>query len=262
MFREIINSIPFWWFLCLTISSFILLSYVSSRISSYYLKSAVSHNHRVIANNLVNILSGGFSILLAFVIITTWNYRLQTSAAVAKEADYLSLMIRDSEVFPVEIIQHFKQGIQNYTIAARADEWSRMRQGSESVRAWIALEALFTTIQSYKPQNSFETIYYTQMVNNLNSLVIARRERLNQLVSIIPKELREAIIAGCVTLVIILGAIRGESSIMNNLTPILFSAILGFNLALALSFDFPFSGDISVSNQVFYQGVLGRFQDH
>lgn len=261
MFRNIINIVPFWWFIFASLAFFGGLSYAAAVISKQYLGHKVDNDYRMISNTLINILSASFSILLAFVIINTWNYRLQARASVAQEADYLSIILRESTVFPSEIKDKFIQSIKNYTIAVRVDEWKKMREGFESAQAWAALEALYKEVQSYQPITPHESIYYTQIVSHINALVAARRERLNQLESVIPKQLRQAIIVGSVLLVLILGAIRGESTFLNNMPVLLFSVVLGFNLALALSFDYPFSGDIIIDNHLLYSGILGQFPD-
>lgn len=261
MFRHIITVVPFWWFIFGTTFLFMILSYTAARISSHYLETIATPEHRIIANNLIGILSGGFSILLAFVIINTWNYRLQTRASVAKEADLLSIMTRDSEIFSQPFSKKLKNAIGRYTVAVRKDEWEKMTEGKTSPYAWISLEALYKEIRAYKPINAQESFYYGQIIGKLDGLLAARRERLNQLESVIPKELRQAIVIGAILLALILGGIRGEDDLLNTMPVLLFSGILGFNLALALSFDYPFSGDISINNQIFYSGILGTFSD-
>jgi hypothetical protein len=99
------------------------------------------------------------------------------------------------------------------------------------------------------------------LINTLNELLKARRERLNGLKSIIPLPLRTALIIGSIFLVITLGGIRGERTFYYLIPILLFALVLGFNLALALSFDYPFSGPISVPNRLFYSGALSLFPD-
>jgi len=261
MTREIINAVPFWWLIILTMLALSLIGYLSARISAHLFSEPANYDQRRLANTLIGILSGGFSILLAFVIINTWNYLLSARLVTSQEDDNISLLLHDIAAFPQKEQDKLRAAIREYTVAVRVDEWKAMREGQESPKAWDAIENLYNQIQAYQPQTSQEKIYYTQLIINLNNLLQARRERLNNSASVIPEHLRMSLIIGSVMLIIVLGIIRGESKIFYIMPMMFFSAALGFNLGLALSFDFPFSGDIAVSNEPFYKGVLSKLPD-
>ncbi|MGQ3890185.1 DUF4239 domain-containing protein [Legionella sp. CNM-1927-20] len=261
MAHELINAIPFWWLVILCILVLTVIAYLSVIISTQLITFPIDKDHRSLSNSLIRILSAGFSVLLAFIIINTWNYLLKTQDDIAKEADALATMIRNINVFPAPEKDKIMAGIGNYTVLVRTQEWALMKEGKESPEAWNALNNLFVILQSFDPKTSLERIYYSQAVRNLDTIVEARRNRLSRLTSIIPKELSSSLIIGSIFLVIILGLVRGESDFLNT-TPILFFAIVfGFNLAIALSFDYPYSGDIAVSNRLFYEGLLSSFKD-
>ncbi|STX28292.1 Uncharacterised protein [Legionella beliardensis] len=261
MVRELINTLSFWQLALLYILILTVLTYLAAFISTRLITFPIDKDHRALSNSLISILSAGFSVLLAFIIINTWNYLLKTQDEVAKEADALAAMMRDIHVFPAPVKTKIMNGIYNYTIIARTQEWAMLTQGKESSAAWAALHHLITILQSFEPRTTLERIYYTQAVRNLETVLETRRNRLARLHSIIPDKLNSALIIGSIFLVVILGLIRGETNFLH-ITPLLFfSIVLGFNLAIALSFDYPYSGDIAVSNHFFYQGMLGTFKD-
>ncbi|WP_051555200.1 DUF4239 domain-containing protein [Legionella fairfieldensis] len=259
--RELIDMVPLRWLVCLSMIFFMIITYLSTRISTRFFSTPVDADHRQLANTLITILSGGFSILLAFVIINTWNYLMLASSATSKEADYLASIIRNIRVFPLDARTEIMAATRNYTVTVRVNEWDTMRKGKQSQKAWDSLETLFAVIQAYQPKTDQEKIYYTQVVANVNGVLQSRRERLNELDSIIPHPLRGALVIGSIMLAIILGGIRGEREFLHITPALLFAAVLGFNLALALGFDYPFSGDVSVSNKLFYSGALRQFSD-
>ncbi|CDZ78928.1 hypothetical protein BN59_03243 [Legionella massiliensis] len=261
MAREMINIIPFWCLIILTMLILTLVGYCSARISSYFFSRRVGDDQRKLANTLIGILSGGFSILLAFVIINSWNYQLSARLLTSQEADYLSILLHNITVFPKDEQETLRSAIRDYVVAVRTDEWQAMKGGQDSPKAWDAIDKLYTVVQAYNPQESQEKIYYVRLIANLNELLQSRRERLNGVTSIIPGHLRMALILGSILLIVVLGAMRGEATIFYIMPLMFFSVVLGFNLALALSFDYPYSGDISVSNKPFYRGVLGELSD-
>ncbi|WP_131782455.1 DUF4239 domain-containing protein [Legionella gresilensis] len=261
MARELIEALPFWWLVILCISILTIVAYLSVIISTQLITFPIDKDHRSLTNTLIRILGTGFSVLLAFIIINTWNYLLKTQDDIATEADALATMVRNINVFPAPAKDKIMAGIRDYTILVRTQEWALMKEGEESPDAWNALNNLFLILQSFDPQTNLEKIYYSQCIKNLDTILAARRDRLSRLTSIIPEKLSSSLIIGSIFLVVILGLVRGESGFLNT-TPILFFAVVfGFNVAIALSFDYPYSGDISVSNRLFYEGMLSSFKD-
>lgn len=261
MLRELINATSFWGLMSVCIIFFITLCYLSALLSVYFFSSPIDKDHRELANTLISILSGGFSILLAFVIINTWNYLMDARFQASKEADDLAVFIRNVSVFPYETKNKLIEAAHKYLVLVRQNEWQAMQHGNSSPQAWKALEKIYKELQAYKPKLPQENLYYAECISNLNDLIASRRERLNKLDSVIPKPLKQSLIIGCIFLTIILGSMRGERNFVSIMPALLFSASLGFNLALALSFDYPYSGSIAVTHDLFYRGLLGQFYD-
>jgi hypothetical protein len=58
------------------------------------------------------------------------------------------------------------------------------------------------------------------------------------------------------------GALKGNRDEARNIAVLAIAGLVGFNLGLALTFDYPFSGDISISNKNYYEGILSQFSDN
>ncbi|KTC92164.1 DUF4239 domain-containing protein [Legionella cincinnatiensis] len=261
MLRQFIDLIPFWWVVCLCISFLVLTTLGAAFVSSRFFSIANDKDHLERSNSIIAILSGGFSVLLAFIIITAWNYLLKAQDNAAQEANSLAVMMRNIAVFPQENQIKLSEAIRNYTVAVRTDEWKSMERGKESPNAAKALKELYQNMQSFTPTAQLEKLYYTQALHHLNTVHKLRRDRVNQLNSVIPSRLSAALILGSIFLTLILGFIRGQSKFIDLIPIIVFAVVLGFNLAIAFSIDFPFSGDISVKNDFFYHGILNTFRD-
>ncbi|KTD37548.1 hypothetical protein Lmor_0411 [Legionella moravica] len=261
MFRELINIIPFNLLIILLMLVFMLITYLFSRISNTWFHISAGEEHVKLTNTLMGILASGFFVLLAFIIINTWNYQQDARNAASKEAYYLAVMLRNIAAFPAEQQKNLKQNIADYTVHVRVDEWKAMRKGLDSPAAWDSLEKLYSQIQNLPAITYQDKLYHTLLTSNVNYILQSRRDRLSKVESIIPKTLIDTVFVYSIFLAIIVGLIRGRDNLIN-LTPVLlFSGLLGFNLALALNFDYPFSGEINVTNSDFYKGALGDFPD-
>ncbi|KTD31896.1 MULTISPECIES: DUF4239 domain-containing protein [Legionella] len=259
--RELINTIPFWWLMIASIVLFASLSYFSSRLSTHLISISNDKKHRALVHTSINILSTGFFILIAFVIINTWNYLMEARNVTSKEADSLALLFHNISQFPEENRVNIFNAARNYLVSVRVNEWKAMRKGATNQSSWNNLETLYGELQHYKPQTPHETLFYSQAILNVNNIIEARRGRVNKLDSVIPRQISESLIVGTIFLTIFIGLIRARSDLISNIPIFLFAMCLAFNLALALSFDYPFSGSISVSNKLFYQGILGKIPD-
>ena len=261
MLRQFIDIIPFWWVEFIFISFLVLSTLAAAFFSARFFPIADDKEHIERSKAVIAILSGGFSVLLAFVIITTWNYLLKAQENASQEANSLAIMMRNIAVLPMEPQKNIAQAIRDYTIAVRVDEWKSMEKGKESPKAAEALKQLYHSMQSFTPTNLLERLYYSQALSNVNMIHKLRRDRINQLNSVIPSQLSTALILGAIFLTLILGFLHGHSKFLDLIPILIFAVVLGFNLAIAFGLDFPFSGDITVRNNFFYHGVLNTFKD-
>lgn len=261
MFREIINGVSFGVLITLMVGLFILISYSSAYFLGRFFHRKSEKAYYDLTNAFMSILTGGFFVLLAFIIITTWNYQQEAESAGSKEANYLATIVRSIAVFPPQEQRKIRDAVGAYTVAVRVNEWEAMRYGKESPLAWKTLDNLYTTIQNFQPVSSKEKLFYSLVIADMNGVLSARRERIIEIDSMIPKTLSYSIFTGAIFLAALLGVIRGHAPLINLAPMLLFSGLLGFNLAIAMSFDYPYSGDVTVSNKFYYSGVLQGFSD-
>ena len=135
-----------------------------------------------------------------------------------------------------------------------------MKHGEESNKTWNAFQNLYLTFQEYTAKTAKEKFFYGQIMNNMDAALKKHRDRMLAVNSIINNEIRIALILGAVVIIILASILRthGPVRIFAN---ICLAIVMGFNLTLALSFDYPFSGSISISNHPFYEGALAHIKD-
>lgn len=170
MLRQLIDHTPFWWVVVIFICFLVFTTLSAAFISSRFFSLANDKDHFERSNSIIAILSGGFSVLLAFVIITAWNYLLKAQDNAAQEANSLAVMMRNIAVFPQEAQIKLSKAIRDYTVAVRVDEWKSMEAGKESPSAANAFIGLYKSMQSFTPKTQLEKLYYSQALHNLNSI--------------------------------------------------------------------------------------------
>nr|HAT8715219.1 DUF4239 domain-containing protein [Legionella jordanis] len=258
-FRYLINSFSVWQLFLINFSILALISLLATYLGSLLISPyKIDHEFTRSTDSVLNILGSGYGIFLGFVIITLWNHYLNVQKIVYEEADAASALVRELEVFPAQDAQPLRQSIRDYLQAVRKNEWLTMRLGQESSQTWATTGKLYTTLQNFTPHNSKEEFYYRQLISHLDSMLKARRDRLIAAKSILNNELRTALILGAIVIVFLSSLLKSREGSLRIFSNLCLAMVLGFNLTLALNFNFPFSGAISVSDKPLYQGMLAK----
>ncbi len=262
MFRWIINYLPVWLLFIINFSIYIILVLFGTYLSRVILSSKkIDTDYSRTTDSILGILGGAYGFFLGFVIVTLWNTFTTAQKIVYQEADAVGILGRSLTTFPASWQMTMDNDIDNYIRTVRVNEWEAMRNGKSSPLAWNAINQLYFHLHQYTPASPKETLYYLQVVNNLNDLLKKRRDRLFYRNSILDNSLRTALILGAAVIAFMTGLLKGQGQqgAMRFLTISTFGLVIVFNLTLALNFDYPFSGKIAVSNAPFYQGVLQAF---
>ncbi|CEK11845.1 bestrophin-like domain [Legionella hackeliae] len=261
MFRDIINVLSVWQLFLIILVLLLSFSALATYIAYYLIpKESVDNEYSRSTDSILNIMGSGYGVFLGFVIITLWNHYLYVQKNVYQEADDISVVVRYLAVIPPKDRAPMENSLKEYLHAIQTDEWQQMRLGKESDKTWKAVYAMLKTFQNYTPQTAKQGLYYRQILNHMDSFLKERRDRLITVHSILNNELRTALILGAIVIVFLSSLLKAhEGGAIRILANICLALVIGFNLTLALSFDYPFSGDISVSSAPFYQGVLKNF---
>jgi Protein of unknown function (DUF4239) len=91
--------------------------------------------HHDVAGYIYQGLAVLYAVLLAFVVIIVWGQFDATHIRVRKEADALSNLFREAQVFPASIQQAILDAVHTYARAVIEDEWPAMARGAESPAA-------------------------------------------------------------------------------------------------------------------------------
>ncbi|ASQ44991.1 bestrophin-like domain [Legionella clemsonensis] len=261
MFRELINTLSVWQLFLINLVVLLSVSVLATYIASHFIsKKSVNKEYSRSTDSILNIMGSGYGVFLGFVIITLWNHYLYVQKNVYKEADDISVVVRDLNAIPEKDRRPLENSLKQYLHLLRTDEWSMMRKGQESEQTWNAMRTMLITFQQYTPKTPKEVLFYRQIMTHMDSFLQGRRDRLITIHSILNDELRTALILGAIVIVFLSSLLKAhEGGTMRIVANFCLALVIGFNLTLALSFDYPFSGSIAVSKAPFYEGMLKNF---
>ena len=201
-----------------------------------------------------------YGVLLAFVIVITWERFAETEKLVMHETALLSELWRDSLVARPFIREDVQKNLVAYATSVVEDEWPSMAaEGRAHPRTEQIYENLWAITYHFAPQTKLQEAYMAEYLARMNDLSAARRMRLLH---------SRMEVSGVLWLVLVIGAVPAVAY------PLLFSCrqqwiqvvvvgsvmmIVMLGLLVTLSLQHPFSGTVAIEPEAFRQ-LLQSFE--
>jgi len=244
------------------VGGFVILAVVGLLVTRRLAPSLREASENEIAGVILGVLAAIYGIVLAFVIVSLFEDFKKTQGDVRTEASAISKVYRDSQAFAPAEAQRVRTAIGDYIYTVVHDEWPAMSHGKESERAWADLASIYRVLRTYEPVTTSQQVFYSEAVARINDVTGARRERLNDNEESLPLTF-EILLVGGAGLLLAFMFIFGMRSARLHATMVMSVAVLlGFNLLLALVLDYPFSGQVVVSNSSYTSGGLAPFKNY
>ena len=193
-----------------------------------------------------------YGVLLAFTIIVAWERFAETERIVMREATVLSQLWRDVKAFPADVANEFHSNLLAYVESVITDEWPEMAaRGTGHDKTRKIYEQLWEFTYRINPQTKNQEAYLAEVLSDINQLSANRRLRMLY---------SRMEINGILWLVLLLGAAPtiGYTLLFANkhgwvqvlITSSVMLIVL-LSLLVALSLQYPFTGDVSLRPEAF-----------
>jgi hypothetical protein len=256
MTRWLLNTFPSWALAILVVGGIVAFAAAGQYLTRLRWPHMAEGEHNDTAGVVLGLIGAVYGIVLAFVIVALYEDHQTAKGVVQQEATEVEQIHRGSEAFPDDVGQRIRGELDGYVRIVMTTEWELMEDGESSPDAWARVDALYSTLQGYRPETESESAFYGEAVAKLDDLVAARRERLHFAEESLPGTFQALIIGGAVLLIGFMFFI-GIQNLRIQMTMIVgLAALVGVNLLLVVLLDHPFSGDVSVSNHPFEETVI------
>jgi hypothetical protein len=208
--------------------------------------------HNDIADPLFTTLGTIYAVILAFMVIITWQSFDDSSKNAAREANYLADLYRDSTPLPLAFRSELKVDLKNYVSAVITDEWPVMSRGEKrSLKVEAVQQKLWDIYSGFAPKGETEKIFLAESVKKLNDACELRRQRLLDAGTGLNTILYFTLIAGGLITIAFTLFFGTENLGPQLLMTSMLAALIGLTLFTIMSLDYPFTGDISIKADVF-----------
>jgi Protein of unknown function (DUF4239) len=258
MARSILNSLSTIEIVVLGVGGMVLLTLAGVLLARRLFPRLADREFEPVADSLRVVYELLFALILAFVIAAVLDEMGNAESAVASEATAIGELVRVNEAFRTLDKERLDAAVEHYVRAVANDEWETMRDGERSLQATAALEGMYAEYRQVEPKNEAQTEAYTRALDSLEEVGSMRRERLNIAAADLPTILRVLVVVGLVLLLVVeyrphLSQVAGLV-FMGTLAMVVTSAFL-----LTVVLNYPFAGDVSISNDALKEDNLARF---
>jgi hypothetical protein len=205
------------------------------------------------------VLAALYGVILAFVLVMSWERFESMRHTIELEADALGNLRRHAAAYSPADSAALDQAILHYVESVVKDEWPAMGEGRRSEQTWRLYSELWTTLLGVNPGSDKLNELWQSSLDQMNQMSTARRERMLIAATEIP---------GLVwAFLVVFGAVTVGFTYFFGMRSFLAHALITAALAstivsaliLILETQTPFQGALNLTPQAFVQ-LLGRAQ--
>jgi hypothetical protein len=203
-------------------------------------------SHHDVAGFILAVVGVVYAVLLAFVVVVTWQQFEDARAATDREAAHVGGLYRLSLAFPRGGPQ-IRIALRDYTESVVAQEWPEIaKHHRESRETDQALNRVWVAVRAARAGGAPQTPFYEEAVTRLVDLAELRRTRVLSSGTRLPVPVWVVLIAGAAISIGFTYFFGVRSFAAQALMVGALAAITGLVLFLILSLDLPFTGDVGV----------------
>lgn len=207
--------------------------------------------HHDVAEPMLDTFAVAYTVLMAFVVVIVWQAYDRSDLNVTREANCLVDLYRNSESFQEPQKQQIRNFLSAYSQAVVNDEWRTMQRGQSSPQVQEIIDKMGLAYSRYLPKTINEQVFFTASVNKLNELNELRRQRLLDSRTGMHPVLWFVLVLGGIVTIIFTFFFSSKNFIPQLFMVALLATMIGLILFTILMFDFPFTGNISISPEPF-----------
>jgi Protein of unknown function (DUF4239) len=255
MDRWLLNTLPTWGLVLLVVGGAVTLAVGGFLLMRRFVPSLGAHADSRSLSSAFGMASGLFSFVLAFTIGQLYNNFTRANGNAKQEATVVAQVLRTSAGLGGPLGKTVRIEMLDYAHEVRTHEWELMEHGRGSLAAWRQVNDVYRTLERHRA-DAGSNPYYSQTLQRVNDLVVARRTRLDDANLSLPPVFQ---------IMLLLGAILALSTTFyfkpfgEGIQIAMIGAaasLIGTAMLVALMLDYPYSGSIAVSSAPFKISTL------
>lgn len=215
--------------------------------------------HNDIAGPIFATLGVIYAVLIAFMVVISWQKFDETTTRLEREANIYADLYRDSTGISKTFHAEVGRTLNDYVRSVVSDEWPLLAKGMESQKSHDLLHNVWDVYISYEPRGEREKIFFEESVRKLNEANELRRQRIVDSRTGVHQILWFVLVACAIITISFTFFFGTENFAAQLIMTSLLASLIALVLFTIMVFDYPFTGDISVSTETF-KLILGSLK--
>ncbi len=255
MDRWLLNTLPTWGLVLLVVGGAVTVGVGGFLAMQCFVPSLREHSDSRSLSSAFGMASGLFSFVLAFTIGQLYTNFTRANANAKQEATVVAQVLRTSAGLGGTLGQTLRRETLDYAYEVRTAEWEQMEHGRGSLAAWRQVNDMYRTLERNRKQAESNP-YYSQTLQRVNDLVLARRTRLDDANLSLPPVFQVMLLLGAVLALSTTFYFKPFGEGIQIVMIGAASSLVGTAMLVALMLDYPYSGSIAVSSAPFKVSTL------
>jgi hypothetical protein len=257
--RGLVDTLPTWALVLLVVGLVVGITLLGVWLARRFVAPTRQGFDAEVSSQLLGVVATVFGLLLAFVVVITFQAYDDAGDNARQEADSLAQIVRDSGALSPADHARVSAAVGAYVRSVVDDEWQRLRDGKESPRAGKDVERLYGAMESVHPSTPAARAFYDDSVRRLNDALSSRRNRLSDASGGLSALIVGLLLLGSFVILGYVVLVGSRSAAFHAVGASAIALVLGFSLAVLLIFNYPYSGDLAVDPGAYRQGVLAQY---
>ncbi|WP_336487595.1 DUF4239 domain-containing protein [Methylobacterium nigriterrae] len=187
-----------------------------------------------------------YAVLLAFAVVVVWEKFSEAERKVAQEAGALAALYRLGDGVPAAARKALRDSLTRYIRSTIEEDWPAMERGGASAAARQALDDVYAATLSIEPGDARGGIFLAEILDQLDTVTQARRDRLIMASGTVPSILWLVLVSGAALTVGFTFFFAAENLRVQTIMTGMLSILIFSGLLVIVAIDHPFAGTVRV----------------
>jgi hypothetical protein len=190
-----------------------------------------------------------YAVLLAFVVVISWERFHDAENALAREAGFAATIYRVAGGLDETSAAALRANLSAYLNSVLNDDWPAMVRGRSSAVTTRVLSDLYDEVIQIRPADLHDSNLQADLLSGLDEVTRARRERLIMGEGTVPKVIWFVLFLGAALTISFTFFFGTENLIAQSLMTGILAAIILSAVLVVIALDRPYTGAVSVSKE-------------
>ena len=250
-----LSSLSLFYLTPLLIGFFIFVSIVTLWARTFLIKETKIQTPNPLVDRLVDMCAPVFAFLLASVVVMLISNRDRIEQAIQNETDSVTDVIFLSSSLPKDIQNQIYHDLKSYLFSIKNEEWGTLDKEGSTYTSRVHIARMIQGINTYFEQNSQNTYVAQNLIQSVQHLNDARRERHEASLKKIHPYMWFILFANASLSLFSLFFFLKRTTAGQCVSIILISTSFGLIFSVLIAFNSPFKGSLALSSNVIDDSV-------